>query len=65
LLFLHRPYQQLLFLWLYPNYWRGGKIMVDFWNAIASLIEAIANSGAGAASMGVNFEPEVPEELRK
>ena len=38
--------------------------MVDFWNAIASLIEAIANSGAGAA-MGVNFEPEVPEELRK
>ena len=39
--------------------------MVDFWNAIASLIAAIANSGAGAASMGVNFEPEVPEELRK
>lgn len=39
--------------------------MANFWNVIASLIEVIANTGAGAASMGINFEPEVPEELRK
>lgn len=32
---------------------------------IASLIEVIANMGAGAASGGIGYEPELPEELRK
>lgn len=37
--------------------------MDNFWNVVASLIEAIANIGAGAASAGVGYEPEVPSEL--
>lgn len=39
--------------------------MTDLWNAVASLVETIANLGAGAASSGANYEPEIPEELRK
>lgn len=39
--------------------------MRKVWSAIASLIENVANMGAGVASMGINYEPEVPEELRK
>lgn len=39
--------------------------MDNVWDAIASVIEAIANAGAGAASWGANYEPEIPEELRK
>ncbi len=35
------------------------------WNIIAAIIEAIANMGAGAASNGLGYEPELPEELRK
>ena len=39
--------------------------MENVWNIIASLIEAVANLGAGAASMGVAYEPEVPTELQR
>lgn len=39
--------------------------MANLWLAIASFIEAFANFGAGAASVGMSYEPEVPEELRK
>lgn len=39
--------------------------MAGLWSAIASLIEAIANLGAGAASSGAAYEPVVPEELLK
>ena len=39
--------------------------MRKVWSAIASLIENVAIMGAGEASMGINYEPEVPEELRK
>lgn len=39
--------------------------MANFWTVIASFVEAVAKLGAGAASMGANYEPEVPEELRK
>ena len=39
--------------------------MSDFWSMVASLIEAITNWGAGAASNGVGYEPEVPKELRQ
>lgn len=35
------------------------------WEIIASVLEAIANFGAGSASMGMAYEPELPEELRK
>jgi len=37
--------------------------MENVYNVLASIIEAIANLGAGAASMGIGYEPEVPEEL--
>lgn len=37
--------------------------MESIYDVLASIIEAIANLGAGAASMGVAYEPEVPEEL--
>ncbi|NBI18064.1 cyclic lactone autoinducer peptide [Neglecta sp. X4] len=39
--------------------------MTSLWSAIASLIETLANLGAGALSCGNAYEPEVPEELRK
>lgn len=39
--------------------------MTELWNSIASIIEAIANLGAGVASIGTGYEPEVPENLRK
>lgn len=39
--------------------------MVNWWSVIASFIEAFANLGAGAASNGTGYEPEVPKELRK
>lgn len=39
--------------------------MFDVWSLLASLLEKVANFGAGAASVGVGFEPELPEELRK
>ena len=61
---------------VHPNGWcryddnsqiagKEGVTMENIWSAIASLIEAIANMGAGAASSTVSFEPELPEELRK
>lgn len=39
--------------------------MDNLWNVVASLLEAIANIGAGAASAGVGYEPEMPSELVK
>lgn len=39
--------------------------MTNLWSAIASLIEAFANFGAGMMSCGNAYEPELPEELRK
>lgn len=39
--------------------------MENLWSVLASIIEAIANLGAGAASNGMGYEPELPEELRK
>lgn len=39
--------------------------MSDFWSILASLIEAIANWGAGTASTGIGYEPEIPSGLRK
>lgn len=39
--------------------------MAGLWSAVASLIEAFANLGAGAMSNGAAYEPEVPEELKK
>lgn len=35
------------------------------WEMIATIVEAIANFGAGAASAGLGYEPELPEELKK
>ena len=35
------------------------------WDVIATLVEMIANMGAGAASWGLAYEEEVPETLRK
>lgn len=39
--------------------------MNNVWEAIAAILEKIANLGAGAASAGTAYEPELPEELRK
>lgn len=39
--------------------------MSAFWSMIASLVEAIANMGAGMASTGASYEPVVPKELKK
>ena len=36
-----------------------------FWTAISWFVEAFANLGAGKASSGMAYEPEVTEELRK
>mgnify|MGYP000463617423 CR=1 FL=1 len=38
---------------------------MNVWSAIANVVEMIANLGAGAASWGMNYEPEVPEMLKK
>lgn len=34
------------------------------WNWLAQMIELIAHMGAGLLSWGLNYEPELPEELR-
>lgn len=39
--------------------------MKAFFNAVAVFVEIIANFGAGAASLGCGYEPELPEELQK
>ncbi|WP_304432769.1 AgrD family cyclic lactone autoinducer peptide [Acutalibacter muris] len=39
--------------------------MMSIWSIIAKLIESVASFGAGAASAGYGYEPEVPEELQK
>lgn len=39
--------------------------MTTVLNALASIIEWVANMGAGMASHGFGYEPELPEELRK
>ena len=39
--------------------------MTTLFTFFASIIEAIAYVGAGMASIGCGYEPELPEELRK
>ncbi len=39
--------------------------MTSVWSALASIIQTLANLGAGMVSTGATYEPEVPEELRK
>lgn len=39
--------------------------MKNVWEAIAAMLDAIANLGAGLVSTGLAYEPELPEELRK
>ncbi len=39
--------------------------MTNLWTAVASLVEKVAEMGAGAASSATVYEPEVPEELKK
>ena len=39
--------------------------MNGVWSLLASVVEALANLGAGMASTGIGYEPELPEELRK
>lgn len=39
--------------------------MESVWSAIASVLEMLANLGAGMASSGWGYEPELPEELQK
>lgn len=39
--------------------------MSDIWSVIAFVLEAIAKMGAGAASGGIGFEPDLPKELRR
>ena len=39
--------------------------MTTILSALASLIEIFANLGAGMASHGCGYEPELPEELGK
>lgn len=38
---------------------------MNAWNVIATLVEAIANMGAGAASWAMSYEENIPEALRK
>lgn len=40
-------------------------MMDALWSLIASLIETIANMGAGAASSATSYEPPIPDELQK
>ncbi len=37
--------------------------MKTFWDIMASLIEMVANFGAGAASNGMGYEPNLPKNL--
>lgn len=39
--------------------------MTTVLTTLASFIEWVANVGAGMASHGFGYEPELPEELRK
>lgn len=39
--------------------------MTSLFAFLASIIEMIASAGAGVASIGWGYEPELPEELRK
>ncbi|MFQ6893236.1 MAG: cyclic lactone autoinducer peptide [Acutalibacter sp.] len=39
--------------------------MTSLFAFLASIIEMIASAGAGVASIGCGYEPELPEELRK
>lgn len=39
--------------------------MNGVWSLLASVVEALANLGAGMASTGIGYEPELPEEPRK
>ena len=39
--------------------------MSKMWDIISNIVEAIANFGAGAISLAINYEPQLPEELRK
>ena len=39
--------------------------MNGVWSLLAFVIESLANLGAGMASSGVGYEPELPEVLRK
>lgn len=38
--------------------------MESLLNLIANLVEAVAEQGASLASVGIMYEPEVPEELQ-
>lgn len=39
--------------------------MTSICSIVAQLVEAIASFGAGLASCGYGYEPEVPEKLQK
>lgn len=39
--------------------------MTSLFALLASIIEVIAAAGAGVASMGCGYEPELPKELQK
>lgn len=45
--------------------WKESKTMTSLFAFLASIIEMIASAGAGVASIGCGYEPELPEELRK
>ena len=45
--------------------WKESKTMTSLFAFLASIIEMIASAGAGVASIGFGYEPELPEELRK
>ena len=38
---------------------------MNAWTVVATVIEMIANMGAGAASWSMSYEAEVPEAIRK
>ena len=39
--------------------------MNGVWSLLASVVDALANLGAGMALTCIGYEPELPEELRK
>ena len=39
--------------------------MTNLWEFVASIVEAVAHVGAGAASAGLAYEPELPDELKQ